>query len=249
MIFYYSATGNCKHVAKCIAKALGDQAVSIIGAGKEIELAEDEVFGLVTSTTFWELPIPVREFLTDLDIIPNGDNYSFIVSTFGTTPGCTGEEARILLAEAGLLLDASYSVKMPDNWTVWFDLSDKEKVKKQNEKADVKIEKVIKQIEKRALGNHMFPRTPYILKPLTDSAFTNARLTSNLHLENACIGCGLCVKNCPVNAIEMKDGKPVWVKDHCALCFSCLHRCPKFAIYYGNGATKKHGQYVHPDTD
>ena len=249
MIYYYSATGNCKHVAKCLAEALGDKAVSIIGAKKEIVLEEDEIFGLVTSTTFWELPIPVRDFLTDLEVELNGDNYAFVISTFGTTPGCTGEEARILLAEAGVLLDASYSIKMPDNWTVWFDLSNKEKVAKQNEKADEKIRKVIKQIKKRALGNHMFPRTPYIIKPLTDSAFTNARRTFNLHLDENCIGCGLCAKNCPVNAIEMKNGKPVWVKDHCALCFGCLHRCPKFAIYYGDGTTKKHGQYVHPDTD
>ena len=261
MIFYYSATGNCRHVAKCIAKALDDKAVSIIdfmsentktdlGEEKkwEIRLEKDEVLGMVTSTTFWELPIPVREFLSDLSVESSGDNYTFLISTYGTTPGCTAEEAKQLMLDNSVLLDAAYSIKMPDNWTVWFDLSNPEKVAKQNAKADVAIEKVIKRIQKRDLGNHSVPRTPYFLKPLTDSAFTNARQTSNLHLEDTCIGCGLCAKNCPVNAIEMKDKKPVWVKDHCALCFACLHRCPEFAIQYGNGETKKHGQYVHPDS-
>lgn len=49
-----------------------------------------------------------------------------------------------------------------------------------------------------------------------------------------------------VNAITMKDGKPVWTQGNCAMCLGCLHRCPKFAIQYDD-ATKNHGQYQHPD--
>ena len=29
-------------------------------------------------------------------------------------------------------------------------------------------------------------------------------------------------------------------------CIGCLHRSPKFAIQYGNGKTKEHGQYTNP---
>lgn len=61
-----------------------------------------------------------------------------------------------------------------------------------------------------------------------------------------CIGCGLCARKCPIQAIEIQDKKPVWVKKKCALCFRCLHHCPKFAIQYGNGKTKLHGQYRNP---
>ena len=31
--------------------------------------------------------------------------------------------------------------------------------------------------------------------------------------------------------IEMRDGKPVWVKDKCVMCLGCLHRCPKLAYH------------------
>ena len=46
------------------------------------------------------------------------------------------------------------------------------------------------------------------------------------------------------HAIEMCNGKPVWVKDKCTMSLGCLHRSPKFAIQYG--ASDRHGQYQHP---
>lgn len=46
--------------------------------------------------------------------------------------------------------------------------------------------------------------------------------------------------------IEMLDGKPVWVKGKCVMCLGCLHRCPKFAIQYGEN-TRRHGQYTNPN--
>lgn len=71
--------------------------------------------------------------------------------------------------------------------------------------------------------------------------------TSHLRLEEGCIGCGRCAANCPVQAIEMQERRPVWGKEKCAMCLGCLHRCPKFAIQYG-GNTRRHGQYTHPKT-
>ncbi len=246
MILYFSATGNCKHVATTIARALDEKALSILDAPKEFTLEKGERFGIVTPTYFWELPIPVRDYLSELELELSGDNYTFLIATFGTTPGCTGEEGRRLLAEKGVLLDAAFSIRMPDNWTVWFDLSNPEKVASQNAAADVQIQKVLDQIRTETLGNRMKRKAPYFVKTFTDSAFDSARQTKNLYVEESCIGCGLCEKICPVHAIELKENKPVWVKEQCALCFGCLHHCPKFAIQYGNGATKKHGQYTHP---
>ena len=62
-------------------------------------------------------------------------------------------------------------------------------------------------------------------------------------INDSCVNCGACAAECPVNAIDIKDGKPVWVKNKCAMCLGCLHKCPAFAIQYGKN-TKKHGQYV-----
>ena len=72
------------------------------------------------------------------------------------------------------------------------------------------------------------------------------RGTAHFCVEDGCVGCGLCAKKCLVQAIEMRNKKPVWVKDKCVMCLGCLHRCPKFAIQYGKN-TKKHGQYTNPN--
>ena len=64
-------------------------------------------------------------------------------------------------------------------------------------------------------------------------------------VNEGCIGCGLCAKRCPMAAIEMRDGLPVWTKPECAACLRCLHCCPKFAISHGK-RTASHGQYRHP---
>jgi len=61
-----------------------------------------------------------------------------------------------------------------------------------------------------------------------------------------CIGCGLCVRRCPVRAIEIQNKKPVWVKEKCVMCLGCMHHCPKFSIQYGKH-TKGHGQYANPN--
>ena len=248
MILYFSATGNCKHVAEKVAEALGDRAGSVLTSADSIHLKKGEYFGIVTPTYFVELPTIIREFLEKMSVEAEGDNYVFVIATYGTTPGCTGADAKKLLKAKGLLMDAAFSVKMPDNWTVWFDLSDTQKVDAQNERAELELDKVIERVRNKEQGNHMSLRVPYFVRFFSDIAFSSARKTKNLHLEEGCIGCGLCAEKCPVNAIEIRDGKPVWVKDRCALCLGCLHRCPKFVIQYGNGVTKKHGQYKNPHT-
>lgn len=47
---------------------------------------------------------------------------------------------------------------------------------------------------------------------------------------NECIGCGICVKDCPHQAIKVKDGKADMVLTNCMECGHCVAICPKAAI-------------------
>ncbi len=46
---------------------------------------------------------------------------------------------------------------------------------------------------------------------------------------SACNDCMICVNNCPVGAIEIRNGKPYW-KFTCESCMRCIHNCPQQAI-------------------
>ena len=130
-----------------------------------------------------------------------------------------------------------------------FDLSTPEKVAKFTKTTEDDIQETIDGVKRRITNKHMRASVPlFAVNLVMQRMYENkTRLTSNFYVEDSCIGCGLCEKKCPVEAIKMVDKKPVWVKEKCAMCLGCLHRCPKFAIQYGDGATKRHGQYTNPN--
>jgi NAD-dependent dihydropyrimidine dehydrogenase PreA subunit/flavodoxin len=248
MIFYFSATGNSQYVASRIAAATGDKTISITDCCKGDGFSFDETdkkVGIVSPTYAWGLPSIVREFLQKLTLHTKPD-YLWFAATYGTTPGQTGRFAEDILCANGLSVSAKFSVKMPDTWTPIFDLSDRAKVSCINERAESEIDRIIEMISNRETGDYMKNKIPLCFaKAVYGIEYDSMRKTKHFTVEDSCIGCGLCARNCPVSAIEIKDGRPVWLKAQCAMCLHCLHHCPKFAIQYGK-RTKHHGQYMHP---
>lgn len=244
MILYFSATGNCKYVATRLAQATGQEMYSIADCIRNGQYDfSDGTVGIISPAYDWGLPSIVKEFLEKASF---RTDYLYFAATYGTIPGAIGYMANKAIRER--TIDAYYSVRMPDTWTPIFDLSTPEKVAKYTRHTESEIDRMIQGVRERRTNRHLRPRTPAIITKLIAEPLYNkkVRCTSNLHAENTCIGCGLCAKKCPVQAIAMRDGRPVWVKDRCVMCLGCLHRCPKFAIQYGN-RTKKHGQYANPN--
>jgi ferredoxin len=48
--------------------------------------------------------------------------------------------------------------------------------------------------------------------------------------EDMCVGCGVCVNECPVNAISMENGKAKINMSKCIRCKKCHDICPQKAI-------------------
>lgn len=48
--------------------------------------------------------------------------------------------------------------------------------------------------------------------------------------QELCIGCGTCIGTCPVEALELKDGKAVYKGEGCIECGACTGACPVEAL-------------------
>ncbi|MBQ2846929.1 MAG: EFR1 family ferrodoxin [Clostridia bacterium] len=245
MIYYFSATGNSKHAAQVIAEKTGDTAVSIVDIikGKTQINEKSEKTGFVFPVYFWGLPEIIKRFSSMPEVKNSLGDYVYCVITCGAT---TGSADKMLAKSLGRKLDYSFSLRMPDNYVVMYDPSPKEKAQKFLAHADKELETVCADIN--ASAKKRAGSTKGKVKSIFISKLYNAfRSTKNFYANDKCVSCGICAKNCPDSAIEIKNGKPVWIKSKCQHCTACINCCPTEAIQYGNG-TESRRRYSYDKT-
>lgn len=70
-----------------------------------------------------------------------------------------------------------------------------------------------------------------IINPISTAYYFYGRfiLAKSFIADYNCNGCGLCTKECPVKAIQMKNNRPFWTYK-CESCMRCINTCPHRAI-------------------
>lgn len=253
MIFYFSATGNSEYAAKRIAKNLDDKTVNIARALRDDDmtypLKPGETVGFVMPTYFFGIPVILHAFLYALQFVTKERHYTYLVLTCGGKTGAAGDMFAGVMRDNEYLLSAYYSVVMPDNYLLLYDVPKPEAVGPVLREADRELDAICADIRIRMGGNcdrHRGP-VPGLFTKLAYPIYKRGRKTAKFYATDACVSCGLCERLCPCEAIRLENGRPRWVEDQCVLCLGCINRCPEAAIQYGK-KTLRRGRYHNPET-
>ena len=169
LIFYFSATGNSRHVAQCLQMANGGILVPmdtcLLEGQHKFSVDEGCSVGFVFPVYFWGLPTIVADFIAALQL-DGTPQYTYGVTTYGTSMGEVRHQLRKSLGLKGMGLDGLFGVRMVDVWTPMFDVSDHDKCLKRTQKAEAQIDKVALQIEHHEVGSRHWTELPHLLAQL-----------------------------------------------------------------------------------
>lgn len=245
MILYFSGTGNSHYAAHTIGRITDDKVVSInefLKNGSRDTLKSDKPFIFVCPVYAWRMPKVVDDFIKNTHF--SGSNKAYFVLTCGGEAGNSVHYTKKVCNEKGLDFCGFASVIMPGNYIAMFPTPDKVQADEIIRKADPKILDIAERIkngqplpdEKITLRGRL---RSSIVNPLFYSTCVSAK---GFYSTNDCSSCGKCAKLCPLNNIEIAEGKPHW-GESCTHCMACICGCPNEAIEYKDKSKGKPRYY------
>ena len=257
MIIFFSGTGNSRRCAHRLGQLLDDTDIHELTA---TELREPEKACLdcadadsrviwVFPTYSWGVPPVVARFIKAFSI---GKNMAaathFMVTTCGDDMAYTDRQWRKLLTARGLHAAEAYAVIMPNTYVSMkgFDVDPTEVSRKKVADSENRLKEIAQSIENH--GDSMLIRGafPWVKSAVIYPWFKRYAMSPKpFHALDSCVSCSLCAKSCPMDNIEMVDGRPAW-GDDCAMCLRCYHICPQHAVRYGKSTDGK-GQWICKD--
>lgn len=252
-LYYFTGTGNGLHIAKSIKKIIQnvEQEVNLIpintlNLSKKIKTSAERV-GIIFPTYALSAPAIVKSFANQLQVSNN--SYVFLYAHSGGG-GASGSLYSInqILSKNGVKISNTFETTFPSNSVLLTYTSGK--LDNVLEKADVSLKNNINSIinkESRHIPKpNVFKNVSATLTKKIAAAGEKMMQFKVITPDDACNGCSTCQRVCPVENIELKNGKPVFGKN-CEMCMSCVNQCPKKSLAYGKMKKKKLLSYRHPE--
>jgi ferredoxin/flavodoxin len=272
-VYYLSGTGNSLAIAKEIAKALSCEYFPVINLPREGENSAISTIIVVFPVYLaqgYGLPIIVKDCF---EKIKTGEKTIVSICTCGGFKLVNAVPAlcnlRKIVKARGLGGFDGYSIKLPMNnleYPTPLISQDRRKMFSDSRRA---IEGIYKNIIEGRHSNKFILQMvfTFLMKPLyallgsiyaahvykvarlpkkhAETYFDAVRLTDrSIEVDSACTGCGVCAKVCPVDNIELKDGRPIFLH-RCEMCTACDEWCPHNAIHHW--CRIKRLKYHHPE--
>jgi len=68
--------------------------------------------------------------------------------------------------------------------------------------------------------------------PSSVPSWITEQLLASPQASSRCTACGVCVENCPVEAITIVDGRARMDLERCIRCYCCHELCPEDAVEF-----------------
>ncbi|MDO4364374.1 MAG: EFR1 family ferrodoxin [Clostridia bacterium] len=241
MILCFSGTGNSRFVAEKIADKTDDRVINLNDKIKNNDyssLSADGKLVIVTPTYAWRIPRVVTEWIEKTKI--SGTNGVWFVMTCGGEVGNAEKHNKILCEKKGFAYMGTAQIVMPENYIAMFGAPQIDEARQIVNNALPDIEKAVDCI----LNGRPFAKLNVgfkdkMLSGIVNDVFYPMCVKSKaFYATDACVSCGKCAKLCPLNNVELINGKPVW-ENNCTHCMACICYCPVEAIEYGNKSKDK----------
>ncbi len=247
ILYYFSGTGNAKMAAEWFKNEAFNRnmtcEIRVVTEKGKIEVPEKEnlLIGFFSPTHGFNFPPIMLDFLFRF---PRGKKSDvFILNTRAGMklyklflPGLSGAAqffTAFILWLKNYKIIGMQPLDMPSNWiSIHPALRDKVIVSIVN-----RCERIVKRFaDKLFSGKRVYKAfwsLPFDLAilPIAFLYYFIGRfaIAKTFYASFDCTQCGLCSKNCPVNAIETIDSRKFW-SYKCESCMKCMSNCPENAI-------------------
>ena len=243
-IYYFSGTGNTLWSARRLSEIIGGEC-TLVNIGPEAEkpetLVEADAVVLVFPSYAFGLPLAVRRFARNAVF---KTSYLAAFVTYGSVPGGTLASLKRILKRKNIGSLYFGSIPAVENYIPIFGPPKEETVRQRLAMQEQATETAARCVVERHSNciNTFRPFSAFIWLLFS----MGKRLFYRWYrVSGDCNGCGICERICPVSAISMRGGRPVF-SAKCEHCQGCMNWCPKRAINFGrmhSGVTRYH----HPE--
>lgn len=231
-IIYFSGTGNTQSIALGYARALtkprNDVFVSSI---ENITSLEDHDLLIIGGPIYaGNMPDELINWVRK-NIPPVTDNKKTIV--FSTSAGLLNAHGvksigKKLIKKGYTIIDLP-TFEMPRNF--YIDKYEPTPVLTQNQQFTKAAQIILDSVNKIDCSEPLIIKDSVLMIDLLADVFRimAKSMGKNFKIDDTCIGCGKCQRDCPKQNINFKDKK---FGNKCILCTRCIHNCPVNAIMY-----------------